>query len=182
VGIGSEPDRPRDAFALRGFLVTDEGARLLGIYLNDHYLGANAGRSLAHRAAKNHAGAPAAAQLRALAEDIDQDLDSLTAIMRSLAITPSKLRAVAGMAAERVGRLKLNGHVLTRSPLSSVVELEGLRTGVAAKNAAWAALRGIADGNPRLDAVQLDELLARAQNQLETLERLRLVAVDDAFQ
>jgi predicted DNA-binding ribbon-helix-helix protein len=162
--------------------MTDEGERLLGIYLNDHYMGANAGVALAGRAAKNHAGTAAEPQLRELADEIKADLASLVSFMRALAINPSKVRAGAGVAAERVGRLKLNGHVLSRSPLSSVIELEGLRTGVDGKKNLWRTLRLLADTNPRLDADLLDELLERAEVQSDQLELLRLSAVAAAFQ
>ena len=37
---------------------------------------------------------------------------------------------VAGWVAEKAGRLKLNGSLLTYSPLSRLVELEGLSLGV----------------------------------------------------
>jgi len=161
--------------------MTVESARLLGLYLNDHYLGANAGVSLAHRAARTHEGTAAGPELRMVADEIRQDLGSLTGIMTSLGVVPSKVRAVAGMAVERVGRVKLNGHLLTRSPLSSVIELEGLRIGVEAKKAGWVALRSIADTNPRLDSAQLDHLVTRAERQSQVLERLRLAAVATAF-
>jgi hypothetical protein len=48
-------------------------------------------------------------------------------------------------------------------------ELEGLIVGVNSKRALWHALRRLADGDARLQPVQLDELLARADRQLATL-------------
>jgi hypothetical protein len=162
--------------------MTADTDRLLGIYLNDHYLGANAGVALARRIARNHQGTSAGSELRLLAVEIEQDFAALTEIMQALRVTPSKLRAIAGLAAERAGRLKLNGRLLTRSPLSNVIELEALMTGVAGKKAGWAALRSLADANTRLDAVRLDRLLDRAQRQLDVLERLRLAAVAGALQ
>jgi hypothetical protein len=81
----------------------------------------------------------------------------------------------------RVGRLKLNGRLLTRSPLSSLIELEGRRLGVEGKLAGWRSLRRLADDDARLDAVRLDELCQRAERQIDSLERMRINAVDRAF-
>jgi hypothetical protein len=166
----------------KGWPMTADTDRLLRIYLNDHYLGANAGVSLARRIARSHQGTSAGAELRLIAVEIEQDLATLVEMMHAVRVTPSKLRAVAGLAAERAGRLKLNGRLLTRSPLSSVIELEALLTGVAGKKAGWAALRCLADENPNLDAVRLDQLLDRARGQMNVLERLRLSAVTATFQ
>jgi hypothetical protein len=41
---------------------------------------------------------------------------------------------------EKAARLKLNGHLLARSPLSSLEELEMLRLGVEGKAAGWRTL------------------------------------------
>jgi hypothetical protein len=85
-------------------------------------------------------------------------------------------KVLAGWAAERVGRLKLNGRVLERSPLSSVIELEGLQLGVRGKWALWRTLRALAEDDARLDPARLDGLVRRAEEQVDTLERLRVEA------
>jgi hypothetical protein len=74
--------------------------------------------------------------------------------------------------AEKAGRLKLNGSLLSRSPLSDLVELEGLALGVQGKLAGWRLLKALDD--PRLDGTELDRLIARAEDQAERLETLRL--------
>ena len=50
----------------------------------------------------------------------------------------------AAWAAEKAARLKLNGRLLSRSPLSSLEELEMLRLGVEGKAAGWRTLRALA--------------------------------------
>ena len=50
-----------------------------------------------------------------------------------------------------------------------MLELEGLITAVNGKRALWRALRRLADDDRRLHADQLDELIARADRQLEAL-------------
>ena len=76
----------------------------------------------------------------------------------------------------REGRLKLNGRLLSRSPLSGLEELEMMRLGVTGKAAGWRTLRLLADTDVRLDCGRLDELIARADSQLELLEDLRVRA------
>ena len=81
-------------------------------------------------------------------------------------------KVLGGWALEQAGRLKPNGHLLTRSPLSDLVELEGMRLGVEGKGCLWRALLALDD--PRLDAGALQQLHARAADQAAVLEGLRL--------
>ncbi|MDT7562014.1 MAG: hypothetical protein QOG76_638, partial [Pseudonocardiales bacterium] len=90
-------------------------------------------------------------------------------------------KVYAGWIAEKAGRVKLNGHLLSRSPLSSVTELEGMRLGVEGKTSAWRTLRALAEHDRRLDRTRLDELLARATRQAEELETARTQASELAF-
>ncbi len=81
----------------------------------------------------------------------------------------------------REGRLKPNGYLLTRSPLSSLEELELLRLGVEGKAAGWRTLRTLADRDRRLDSVRLDELISAARRQEALLEGLRVSAADQVI-
>ena len=113
-----------------------------------------------------------------LAKQIARDRDALEGVMRQLAVTPSALKVGTVGVAELVGRLKLNGKIFERSPLSSVVELETLVVGVRGKEALWTALQraGIS-----LEDVDLDVLVESARAQGAELEALRLSAVAKAF-
>src|SRR4051812_20273495 len=147
--------------------------RLLGIYLNDHLAGATAGVELAKRVTGAHEGMPVAAPLQRLTAEIIEDRQALVAIMTSVDVTPQRYKRGAAWLAERVGRLKLNGHVLSRSPLSSLVELEMLRLGVEGKGAGWRTLLQRAPHDDRLDTDRLEGLLDRACRQSAELEELR---------
>jgi hypothetical protein len=96
--------------------------------------------------------------------------------MTALGIPVRHYKIYAAWIGEKAGRLKLNGHLISRSPLSSLEELEMLRLGVEGKAAGWRTLRVLAGQDPRLDPGQLDGLIARAQRQSELLERLRVQA------
>lgn len=80
-----------------------------------------------------------------------------------------------------MARPKPNGHLVDRSPLSSVVELEMLRLGVEGKAAGWRTLRALADRDSRLDKERLNELISRAHRQSDTLEELHVLASSKAL-
>jgi hypothetical protein len=154
---------------------------LLAIYLNDHLAGATAGRELARRSASSNAGTDYGPFLEDLAVEIDEDRDSLLELMRALGVGVDRLKVIAGWTAEKAGRLKLNGRLLGYSPLSRVVELEGLTLGVHGKLCMWRALAELAPGEPRLPAGELKRLSARADRQLKGLQAQRLLAASQAF-
>ncbi|POX38714.1 hypothetical protein C3486_21685 [Streptomyces sp. Ru73] len=154
---------------------------LLGVYLNDHLAGATFGTELARRLARSPVDAATGETLRALAAEITADRAALLRIMRELGIRARGYKAGAGWAAEKIGRLKSNRRLLSRSPLSPLLELEVLRLGVAGKAAGWRTLRELAETDGRLDAARLDGLLERADGQVETLERLRVEQAARSF-
>jgi hypothetical protein len=147
---------------------------LLGIYLNDHLAGATGGTELARRMARSQSGSSGAGELARLARDIAEDLDALRDIMRALGVPLRRYKAAAGWLGEKAGRLKTNGGLVRRSPLSSLLELEAMRLGVEGKAAGWRTLRELADSDRRLDADRLGALLDRAREQATTLEDLRV--------
>jgi hypothetical protein len=152
------------------------GTSLLGIYLNDHLAGATAGTELARRmAASGHLPDPPGALPR-LASEIAEDRAALLEMMAALDIPVRSYKVYAAWVGEKAGRLKPNGHLRTRSPLSNLEELEMLRLGVEGKAAGWRTLRVAADGDSRLAASRLDELIARARGQADLLEDLRVGA------
>jgi hypothetical protein len=152
------------------------GYGLLGIYLNDHLAGATAGTELARRIAASHGRSAGGGSLHQLAADIAQDRAALQDIMGALGVPVRGYKVYAAWIGEKAGRLKFNGHLLTKSPLSYLEELEMMRLGVEGKAAGWRTLRVLADSEKRLDATRLDDLIARAQRQSEVLEELRVGA------
>ncbi|KOG42814.1 hypothetical protein AQJ84_11930 [Streptomyces resistomycificus] len=154
---------------------------MLGIYLNDHLAGATAGVERARYLAEAEQDPVISAAVRPLAVEITQDRASLLEIMRQLDVPVHRYKLAAGRLAEKAGRLKTNGRLVRRSPLTSLVELEALRLGVSAKAAGWETLRRLADEDERLDAARLDALLGRARTQLRTLEDLHETQTAETF-
>ena len=154
---------------------------LLAIYLNDHLAGATAGRELARRSAASNRDSSYGSFLADLAEQIDEDRQSLIELMGALDVGIDRFKVIGARAVEKVGRLKLNGSLLSYSPLSRVVELEGLTLGVNGKLALWGSLQELKGREPRIDAVDLAVLVERGRQQLAGLESERLRAVSQAF-
>ncbi len=152
---------------------------MLRTYLQDHHAGATAGLELARRAARSNAETEFGADLELIADEIAADREALERVMAGLEVGPSKLKDAAGWTAEKLGRLKPNDSLLAYSPLSRVVELEGLLIGVTGKRALWESLR--ATVGDTVDGIDLAELSERADGQRARLERMRKRAAAEAF-
>jgi hypothetical protein len=153
----------------------------LAIYLNDHLAGATVGLELARRVAGTGQVPAPPAELRQFAQDVAEDRDTLLRIMGTLGLPVRSYKVWAAWAGEKAGRLKPNGHLTTRSPLSNLEELELLRLGVEGKAAGWRTLRTLADRDSRLEAGQLDELISRARRQADFLEGSRIKAAQQVI-
>jgi hypothetical protein len=154
---------------------------LFGIYLNDHLAIATGVAELARRTAKTNRSSDIGDVLTQLKTEVVDDRVTLLHMMTALGIQLRHYKIYAAWAAEKVGRLKFNGHARSRSPLSIVVELEALRLGVEATAAAWCTLREVAEHNGRLDAARLDGLLTRTRQQADVLEKLRAQKITEVF-
>ncbi|MFG3590779.1 transaldolase [Streptomyces sp. NPDC047990] len=158
-----------------------ESAGLLAVYLNDHYTGATGGLELFQRAAAAKKGEDEEAILADLARQVEKDRDALAQIMADLDVSADRTKAALGWVAEKVGRLKTNGHLFSRSPLSDVLEAEAMFLGVQGKAACWRTLRALAETDRRLNAAELDTLVERAEHQSTALEELRAAAATRAL-
>ncbi|QIQ07288.1 hypothetical protein HA039_32215 [Streptomyces liangshanensis] len=149
----------------------------MAIYLNDHYTGATGGLELFQRAAGAKKGGKEEVVLTDPARQVEEDRDALAQIMADLGVSVDRTKVALGWVAEKAGRLKTNGHLFSRSPLSDVLEAEAMLLGVLGKAACWRSLRALAYTDRRLDAAKLDTLLERAEHQNAALEELRVAAV-----
>jgi hypothetical protein len=155
--------------------------KYLRIYLQDHLAGSTAGLELARRTRGANDGTEYGAPLAKIADEIAADRRQLEGIMQDLGFGGDRLKNTGAWVLEKAGRLKLNGELKGYSPLSRVVELEGLLTGITGKWGLWVALLEIAPTEPRLDAALLERLKGRAEEQRETVEQLRERAAKEAF-
>jgi hypothetical protein len=154
--------------------------RPLAIYLQDHLAGATAGAELAHRARdSNEDEGDLGDFLKTLSRQIDEDRGVLIEMMDHLGIDRSRVKISGAWVGERLGRLKLNGQLTGYSPLSRLIELEGLTVGVAGKRSLWQNLRSCCEAE--LARFDLDRLIARADKQLEGLTAFRQAAAKQAL-
>src|SRR5215208_5114195 len=115
-------------------------SKYLATYLNDHLLGSTAGMELARRAARENEGSELGEFLRALSREIEDDRETLLTVMGELGVKSDRAKVAAGWTAEKLGRLKPNAQLRGYSPLSPLVELEGLLMGIHGKLAMWRTL------------------------------------------
>jgi hypothetical protein len=155
--------------------------KLLRIYLQDHHAGSTTGLELARRIRGSNEGNEYGEAMAKIADEITADQKALESIMDDLGFGPDKIKDIGAWALEKAGRLKLNGQITGYSPLSRVVELEGVVSGITGKIALWVALLQIAPQEPRLDAERLERLRERGESQRATVEELRERAAREAF-
>jgi len=148
---------------------------LLDVYLSDHFAGATGGLELAERMADTQ---PDAAVLRQIAAEIESDRETLREVMDATGVRPPLLKTALGWVGEKAARLKLNERLFGRSPLSDVLELEGMIVGVSGKLQLWRALGQAAERDSRLARFEFDRLASAAEEQRNRLESLHRKAVE----
>jgi hypothetical protein len=147
-------------------------SEFLAIYLNDHYAGSVGAVELVKRGRKEHAGTELGTFLGELGAQIEADREVLRQIMAAAGTKPHLHKWGLAWLAEKVGRLKPNGRLRERSPLSPLVELEALEAGITGKEMLWRALQAT-PGAPTAGH-SLDDLIARAESQRAAVEEQRV--------
>ncbi|HUC01179.1 MAG TPA: hypothetical protein VMS11_15280 [Solirubrobacterales bacterium] len=120
-----------------------------------------------------------ASPLRRISAEIEADRETLEDVLDRLGVSRDRVKPVGAWLLERLGRLKLNGHLRGYSPLSRLLELEGLAIGIAGKTELWRTLAGL-DLDQRA-GVEFDPLFARAEEQhslVTALHQLAVAAID----
>jgi hypothetical protein len=154
---------------------------LLAVYVNDHLASAAGGIELVTRMIGAHRGSRFEPQLRQLLDELRQEKSDLTAVARALDLPVRQYKQVAVWVAEKASRLKLNGHLVSRSPLSSLVEFEFLASAVRGKRSGFETLRIAATVDERIDPVLLDALIAQANRQYLWLTGARREVAAEVF-
>lgn len=173
-GAGSAPeDGPED---LPEKLTKD----LLELYLSDHLTGATAGVNRIERMAADYVDTPVYADLASLADEIHADRELLRNIIDDLGFPRKPYRQAAAWAAERAGRLKLNGRVVQRSPMTLLLEAELMRSAVAGKKGVWQTLREHAP-QLGLDPEVFGRLVEASDRQMGSLDEVHAYARERAL-
>jgi hypothetical protein len=146
---------------------------LLGVYCNDHLAAATGGIELVSRMIGVHRGTAFEPRLEQLLDELREERAGLRSSMAALGVPVRQYKQVGSWLGEKLSRLKFNGHLLSRSPLSDLVEFEFIATAVLAKRAGFETLRELAAVDDRLDAELLDRLIAQADEQHDWLADAR---------
>ena len=154
---------------------------LLRIYLQDHLASATGAVELAKRAYGANRGSEFGPGLAAVCELLVEDRDALLDVMRRLGVGPDRLKVGAAWVAEKAGRLKLNGRWREYSPLSRVVELEGLAMLLLGQRGMWESLAHALADDPRIEAFDAAGRVAGIDEALTRLAELRRRAAEAAF-
>ena len=144
---------------------------LVRTYLNDHITGASAVASRVERMSRNPDAGQDAADLERLARELREERRVHEATARDLGLTLSRWKHLGAAVAGRVARLKPNGRAVGRSPMTLVLELEVLRSGLEGKRLGWTTLREHAVAL-ELDVARLDARVARSREQAQRVEAM----------
>ena len=139
---------------------------LLATYLRDHSAAAAGGLDLFRRMARAQQARQWGPQLASLRDEVAEDRLGLEAILTELKVPPAPLLTQFVRLGERVARLKPNGSLVFRSPLSDVVELEAAVSAVRAKGCGW---RALVAADVVVRSTDVPALIVRAESQLERL-------------
>ncbi len=153
----------------------------LSTYLQDHRAGAEMGVNLAQRLRDQNEGTAYEDFLTLLAQQIEEDVLTLEETMEAFGIDKALLKTAGAKVGEVLGRLKPNEQLSGYSPLSRVLEIEMLRSGVQGKLALWDSLYEISETDDRLDPDGLQQLIERAESQLAGLREHHRMAAREAF-
>ncbi|MEY2440638.1 MAG: hypothetical protein QOJ46_64 [bacterium] len=148
----------------------------LDTYLTDHLAGATAGLNLVRLAAEEHQGDEHGAFFGDLAVEIREDYETLEKLMDSLAVDKSATKTALAEVGTKVMSPKFTGD---DDALNAFITLETLSIGVEGKHCMWQALNTLDD--PTLDNLDIDALIARAQDQRKRLEDQRLAIAPQAL-
>ncbi|WP_374928292.1 hypothetical protein [Kytococcus sedentarius] len=160
--------------------LTDAEMDLWTTYLNDHATGATGALERLENMVEEYGDLPHHDDLQTLASQITDERERLLEIIKTLGAGRSGLKMAAAAVGEKVGRLKPNQHLTSRSPLSPLLEVELLRSGVLGKLSLWQTLTLHAD-RLGLDRSEFEELAAAAERQLETLATIHRTWAGQAF-
>ena len=154
---------------------------LLAVYCNDHLAAATGGIELVSRMIGAFQGSRHEPALRQLLGELREEKTALTRTMASLGFPVRQYKQAAVWIAEKASRAKLNGSLLSRSPMSSLIEFEFLASAVRGKRSGFETLRIAADVEPRIDAALFDRLIEQANRQYEWATDVRREIAAEIF-
>jgi|SRR5579872_91208 len=144
----------------------------LSTYLHDHLAGAMQAVELVEAMRDEYEGKPLGLFAAKILEEIEADRDVLKKLAERVGAGSSSLKELTAWFGEKLSRLKLRRG--GEYGLGLLESLEFLTLGIRGKWALWRAVATIACVDPRLDGIDFEQLIDRAESQYDTVEELRL--------
>lgn len=156
-----------------------DGKKLLRIYMNDHLASATAASEVAKRMAASNLSSELGRFLDRCVVEFKEEAQHLEETISASGLPVGHHKKAAGWLGEKAGRLKLNGRLIGYSPLSRIVELEGLLLLNEANLSLWHRLRDDIGGP--FDAGPLDRFIDRGMERRDSLSAYLSEASKVAF-
>jgi hypothetical protein len=154
----------------------------LGSYLNDHLGGSAVAIDLVQESRRQNEGSAFSQYLGSLVDEIEEDRETLVAVMQRLGVEPSQLKEASGWVAEKVSRLKFQLPLGADQAVNRLLEIDALLSGIFGKELLWQTLRRVANvPEPRLAGFDFAALEARATAQIDALNHHRLETFTGIF-
>lgn len=150
----------------------------VGIYVNDHLAMVAGELDLAQRISRHAKDQALRDFLAEYVSVVRTQQNAMRQILKSRKGREGFLKATLVRGMEKLGRFKPNGHLLTESPLTKVVELEGLMLAADARGLFWGTVRSL-----RLNVNGFDprEMRSTTEEQRSGLDFYRQLAIQQGL-
>ena len=153
----------------------------LTTYLNDHLAGANALLELLEHVKGWYPDTDVGRFAGVLHAEVNEDRQTLEAVMRLLNVQVSTARTTVGWLASKVSDLKLKIDDSTGGTFRLLEAMEAASVGIEGKRLMWVALGNLAKEDIRIAGTDFDLLDRRAADQRQRVETVRVQAAMRAF-
>ena len=148
-------------------------------YLHDHLAGADLALKMLDALSKHHTDEVTSALAASLLPEIKEDRDTLGRLAESAGSGSNLTKELAAWVGSKALRVSLSPE--SGDPFDIFQVLEFLVTGVFGKMLLWRALEFAAEEHATRAGLDLQQLIARAEDQRARLDKLRLELAAKAF-
>jgi hypothetical protein len=141
-------------------------------YVNDHLAGAAHAISLLGHLQSKHPSDRIGSFASKLLAEVKSDYETLQGIAIRIGAGSSALKETVSRLSEKIGRFKLDDHGTIS--FETFEGLEFMVLGIHGKRALWQALAACSESDSRLQNINYDALIGRAEQQEAAVESLRI--------
>lgn len=151
-------------------------------YLNNHLAGSVAAIELLEHGIRRETDSPLEVLFSELLPEITADQATLRELIEQLDEKESGAKKAVAWLGEKLSRITRDTAAIEAGvPLSQFEEVEALALGILGKRSLWSALRILARTDPRLQALDYEKLITRAEEQYARVEDFRLTIAHAAL-